>query len=470
MYSIVFLAIVSFLWSLLLTPIVRDLFRRWGAVSQPGDPRNIHDRPIPRVGGVAIALSYALAFACLFAVKLRAGSLIREYFDLVERISPAAIIIFGIGLVDDLAGLKPSQKLLGEIIAGGFAWWAGIRIEAVGGFHFAPWLGPPLTILWVVACTNAINLIDGIDGLAAGIGLFATCTSLISALMRNEISFGLAVVPLAGCLLGFLRYNFNPATIFLGDSGSLLIGFLLGCFGVVWSQKASTMLGMTAPLIALSVPLLDTTLAITRRFLNRKPIFAADRGHIHHRLLDRGLTQRKVALTLYACSAIGAVCSIVMSNQNITGVVVLVFCLMMWVGIQQLGYVEFRVAGHMLMEGAFRGLLKAQIALWNYQDQLSDAVTPDEVWRVIEALAKEFGFVRAHMSYIGEIYDWQNSSNTKPCWDMTIPLAGPDYLRLARPFDAPEQPYFLALADVMRKTLLARPECVPVASLRVQSM
>ena len=181
-----------------------------------------------------------------------------------------------IGILDDLIGIEPWHKLIGQIIAGGLAYWAGIHVQGFGGYNLGPWWSIPLTILWLVGCTNAINLIDGIDGLATGVALFATCTTLIAALLQHNLALALAVVPLAGCLLGFLRYNFNPATIFLGDSGSLFIGFLLGYFSVLWSQKAATMLGMTAPLIALSVPLLDTGLAIFRRFLRRQPIFGAD--------------------------------------------------------------------------------------------------------------------------------------------------------------------------------------------------
>src|SRR5437764_1589081 len=137
-----------------------------------------------------------------------------------------------------------------------------------------------------------MNLIDGLDGLASGIGLFASATALLAALLQNNIALAYATVPLVGCLLGFLRFNFNPATIFLGDCGSLFIGFLLGCYGVLWSQKSATILGMTAPLMALSIPLLDTTIAIIRRFVRQQPIFSGDRDHIHHRLLDRGLTPR----------------------------------------------------------------------------------------------------------------------------------------------------------------------------------
>ena len=280
---------------------------------------------------------------------------------------------------------------------------------------------------------------------------------MIAALLQNNIDLALAVVPLAGCLLGFLRYNFNPATIFLGDSGSLLIGFLLGCYGVLWSQKAATILGMTAPLIAFSVPLLDTGLAVFRRFLRRQPIFEADRGHIHHRLLDQGLTQRKVALTLYACSAVGASCSLLMMNKNFAGAVILIFCLMSWIGIQHLGYIEFGVAGRMFIEGAFRRLLNSQIMLQSYEDRLNAAVTLNEYWTIMESALQEFGFHRAHLSLGGQTFDWQGSVYPVSSWDATIPITDLDFVRLTRPFGAAGQHNVVpAFAELFHKTLTAK--------------
>ncbi len=167
------------------------------------------------------------------------------------------------------------------------------------GVHTHAWWSIPATILWLLACTNAFNLVDGMDGLAAGVGLFSTLTIFVAALLQQNMALAMATVALAGCLLGFLRYNFNPATTFLGDSGSLLIGFVLVCYGIIWVQKSSTFLGMTAPIMALSLPLFDVTLAIARRFLRTQSIFSADRGHIHHRLLDRGISPRKAVLLLY---------------------------------------------------------------------------------------------------------------------------------------------------------------------------
>src|SRR5262249_19014445 len=157
---------------------------------------------------------------------------------MVRKLLPAAGLIFAIGLIDDVIGLKSWQKLSGQLAAALCAYLGGVQILGIAGHFTDNWWSIPLTVFWLVGCTNAFNLIDGVDGLAAGLGLFATLTSLIAALALGNLTLALATAPLAGALLGFLRYNFNPASIFLGDSGSLLVGFLLGCYGVLWSQKS----------------------------------------------------------------------------------------------------------------------------------------------------------------------------------------------------------------------------------------
>lgn len=279
-----------------------------------------------------------------------------------------------------------------------------------------------MTVMWLVLCSNAINLIDGVDGLAAGVGLFASATTLLAALMQKNFGLAAATIPLVGGLLGFLRYNFNPATVFLGDSGALLVGFLLGCYGVLWSDKSATILGMTAPLMALAIPLLDTTVTIVRRFLRRKPIFGADRGHIHHRLLDKGLTPRKVALTIYALCSIVAIFSLVITSRQYEGLVIVLFCGASWIGIQHLGYVEFGVAGRMFLEGAFRRLLSTQIALEHYEDLLDAAADLEPCWAVIEKAAREFGFRSGHMLVAGRSFHFGDEPAPGTAWQIVVPL------------------------------------------------
>ena len=344
MYILAFLAAVSFLLALLITPLVRSISCRLGLVDHPTD-RKRHPLGIPRLGGVAVLAAYALAYVFALLAHFSTDDRIRHGLNLVWLLSPAVLIIFFTGFVDDVKGIKPWQKLAGQVPAALIAYFAGIHLDGIVGFHFPVWLSLPATVLWLLACTNAVNLIDGVDGLATGVSLFAACSGLLAALLQDNLPLALAMAPLAGCLLGFLRYNFNPATIFLGDCGSLSIGFLLGCYGVLWSEKAVTVLGMTAPLMALSVPLLDTLLAVVRRTVKRQPLFTGDRGHIHHRLLDRGLKPSRVALILYGCCALGAVFSVLMMNRSWHGVVLIAFCLFAWIGVQQLGFRRLGAVG-----------------------------------------------------------------------------------------------------------------------------
>jgi len=451
MYSLLFLGLVSFVLSLFLTPVVRAIFRRWGLAQRGSEGRG---HPIPRAGGIAIVLSYLIAYLCLLAVPLKAGFIVWDSLNFALRLMPAAGLIFLIGLVDDIKGLEPWQKLVGEIAAAGAAYWGGIHIQGLAGFGTGAWWSLPLTIIWLVACTNAINLIDGVDGLATGVGLFATFTTLIAALLQNNMALALATVPLAGALLGFFRFNFNPATIFLGDCGSLFIGFLLGCYAVVWSQKAATILGMTAPLMALSIPLLDMSVAVARRFLRRQPLFEGDRNHIHHRLLNRGFTPRKVALVMYACAAVGAICSLVVANRNMSGFIILAFCLTTWIGVQHLGYVEFGVAGRLLIDGAFRRLLNSHISIESFEESLAVASTPDDCWNVLRSSYRDFGFSRIEVQMAGQKLSEYADIQPLESWKVTVPISEGSYVELHRGFGPAEQHQVVAsFVEVLRRAL-----------------
>lgn len=453
MYSLLFLASVSFVLTLFLTPLVRNAFHKWVPTRYSSEGGGV-PHAIPRAGGVAIVISYLAAYACLLAVPLKASVIVSGSLDVALRLMPAAGLIFLIGFVDDIKGLEPWHKLVGEIIAAGAAYWGGIHLHGFAGHGDGAWWNLPLTIIWLVACTNAINLIDGVDGLAAGVGLFATSTTLIAALLQNNHALALATVPLAGCLLGFIRYNFNPATIFLGDCGSLFIGFLLGCYSIVWSQKAATILGMTAPLMALSIPLLDMGVAIVRRFLRRQPLFEGDRNHIHHRLLNRGFTPRKVALVMYGCAALGAVFSIVAMSGNMSGLVIVIFCMTTWIGVQHLGYVEFGVAGRLFIDGAFRRLLNSHISIENLDERLAAATTPEDCWEVLQRASHEFGFCRIDVYLAGRHFSESAEIQPLHSWIVTVPISEQSHVELQRGFGPAQQHQVVAsFVDAIRKGL-----------------
>jgi UDP-GlcNAc:undecaprenyl-phosphate GlcNAc-1-phosphate transferase len=328
-------------------------------------------------------------------------------------------------------------------------------------------------MLWLIACTNAFNLIDGTDGVASGIGLFATLTMCVAALLGHGFGLVLATAPLAGALLGFLRYNFNPASVFLGDAGSLWIGFVLGCYGVMWSQKSATMLGMTAPLMALSIPLLDTALAVVRRFLRHRPIFSADRGHIHHRLLDRGLTPRRVALLLYGASGLAA-CFALLQNavhREYGGVIIILFCAAAWSGVQCLGYQELGIAARLFRLATFRAQIDEQLRLRSFEESLAAASTVEGCWRSIRDAARELGFSSVTLKLGGTSYEEHLEDSENSHWLLRIPLSDSACVYLTRGFCAQEGSLPIAtFAEFLHRALeektgkLGRETAVPPAA------
>ena len=458
MPSLLWLGFVSFGLSIILTPIFRDIFRSYKVVDQPDSGRKLHKIPIPRVGGVAIALAYTGSF---LLVPLFTGNPFQEEVSLFWSLLPAAGVIFATGIIDDLFGLKPWQKIIGQLAAAGLAYWAGVRIADVAGFSMENWWSLPVTLFWLLTCTNAFNLVDGMDGLASGVGLFATLTIFIAAIMRGNSPLAHATIPLAGCLLGFLCYNFNPATIFLGDSGSLLIGFMLGCYGVIWSQKSATLLGMTAPLMALSIPLVDVGLAVVRRLLRRQPIFTADRGHIHHRLLDRGLTPRRAVLVLYAICSLVAVFSLLQSvshNDRISGVIIFLFCAVAWVGIQYLGYAEFSVAGKMLFSGNFQRTLRAQLDLQALDKQIQEAGSVEDCWRAVSQSSRKLGFHTVRMHIPGQIFENETiPDHPDKHWSIRVPLGPGAHIEFLREVQDANLPAIVGMfVEVIHASILRR--------------
>jgi UDP-GlcNAc:undecaprenyl-phosphate GlcNAc-1-phosphate transferase len=313
-YLLIF--VIALVSSLLFTPLVRRVCERFGWFDEPKDLRRVHRAAIPRLGGVVIFLSLTTALIAVFLARIAfvdnqvTQSLMAEMPSLLVALVPA-VLVFAIGVIDDLRELPPLLKLAVQIMAAGLFYALGGRIESLsvpvlGHVHLPVAIGITLTVIWVVAITNAFNLIDGIDGLAAGAALFASCVMIVVSFVSSHFFVTVIALALAGSLIGFLRYNFHPASIFLGDSGSLLLGFLLATLSVQGIQKASMAVAVAIPLLAFAVPVLDTGLALTRRFLSKRPLFQGDREHIHHKLLARGWSQRRVALVLYAvCALLG---------------------------------------------------------------------------------------------------------------------------------------------------------------------
>jgi len=425
---------VAFLFSVLLTPIIRDLGLRLRVLDRPDGSRKIHVEPIPRLGGVAVALAYTLALGFILIAPYSNLKLdIPRSLVGAFALAPAALLIFLTGLLDDLRGLKPWQKVVCEVAAAAWAYHGGFGIHVLRGHVLEHFVSIPISIFWLVGCTNAVNLIDGMDGLASGIGFCAAVTTLTAALINGNVELALVTAPLAGSLLGFLRYNFNPASIFLGDCGSLLVGFLLGCYGALWSHKSATVLGMTAPLMALAVPLLDVMISIIRRFLRGQAIFSADRGHIHHRLLDHGLTPRRAALLLYGISSLAAVFSLFqdLAYTPVRAAIIVLFCTAVWVGIQRLNYAEFGLAGSFLFGGSLRRHIDIQLRLRQFEASLAEAKTIAEIWSRIVEGAESFGFPGIRMVADGRSYQkFRTDKNPNKLWQLRIPLGESQYVNL----------------------------------------
>jgi len=369
------------------------------------------------------------------------------------RLLPAAALILALGLIDDLKGLEPWHKVVGQIVVALLAYLAGVHIQTIGTHHVGGW-SLPLTVAWIFTCSNAIGSIDVVDGLASGVGLIASCAILIAALVQNNLVLAVAAVPLVGSILGFLRYDFNRSSIHLGESGSLLIGFLLGCYSILWSQRSVTILGALAPLLIFFVPLLDTILSTLCRFLRRKPFRGIDTSHIYNRLLSRGLSLRKVRLVLYACSAIGATASLLIFTNQRAWLVLVMFCGAAWIWIQYLGYIEFAVAGRIVTRGSFHRILNAEIALQSYEVRLKAASTPREYWAIVEEGLKEFDFYEAHFSIAGSTFEWQCDTPSSSVWRVIVPISDSDCIRLSRAFGSSAHTSACApFIDLLRRNL-----------------
>ena len=310
------------------------------------------------------------------------------------------------GLIDDLVGLSPWKKLAGEFVAAGYACFIGVRLASPAGYSGPVIFIYVISVLWLVFCANAINLIDGMDGLATGVALLASISLLMAAVINHHPELALAILPFIGGLFGFLCYNFNPASVFLGDSGSLLVGFLLGSYGLMWNRHASTGLGMAAPLVALAFPVTEVLISIVRRFLRQKPIFGADRGHIHHKMLSLGLSQRRAVLSLYGISALAGTLAVLQTllQPRLATVLLLLGLTVAYLGFRSLRYAEFGVLSQFLFAGEFRRALRMKISLQEYDDLLAKADNLDECWIALRDACREAEFRSVSLRIAGRVF------------------------------------------------------------------
>jgi UDP-GlcNAc:undecaprenyl-phosphate GlcNAc-1-phosphate transferase len=381
MLKYLILLLLAFVSSLLFTPVVRSVARKLGALDLPGG-RKVHDHPIPRLGGFSIFVTFNLILIIASQIDFFffPSDFLREINFLWLMV--ASSIMLGVGAVDDFRRVPPSIKFFFQIIAGLIVALACVKIQVItlpfGKINLGIW-SIPVTIVWVVAITNAVNLLDGLDGLAAGTS-FIICLAMFGiSLLNQNIGIALCSAILAGSILGFLKYNFYPASIFLGDSGAYFLGFILSVLPLLGGLKGTATFAILVPILALGLPIMDTALSMVRRLLRSLHImeideeknqikfffvdgfsmFRADRNHIHHRLLQMGLTQRKAVILLYAISLVlGALAFSSVYFKNINYALFLTTIgIASYIGVRKLGYSEIQI----LRNGALLPLFDAPV-------------------------------------------------------------------------------------------------------------
>ncbi|NLV86310.1 MAG: undecaprenyl/decaprenyl-phosphate alpha-N-acetylglucosaminyl 1-phosphate transferase [Clostridiales bacterium] len=324
--NILLTILVAFIISFAATPIVKAFAKKVGAIDVPLEARRVHDHPIPRMGGLAIFLGFLLSVLLFVDIDKQ-----------LQGVLLGCVIIVTVGAVDDVVSLNAWVKLVFQIIAAFVAVLHGVKIEILmnpifwssSDYWVLGFMSIPITVIWIVGITNSVNLIDGLDGLAVGVSAISSLTMLVIAVFVADLSVALVLAALLGACVGFMPYNFNPAKIFMGDTGSLLLGYVLSTMSILGLFKFYALVSFAVPLLAIAVPLLDTVFAIIRRVLRGQSPFHPDRGHFHHRLIDMGLNQKQAVAILYSISAVlGLVAVLITTSGTIKALIFLLgFCL-----------------------------------------------------------------------------------------------------------------------------------------------
>lgn len=298
--------------SFLITPFVIRLAVKLGALDVPKDNRRVHKDPTPLIGGLAIYIAFTAAVIIFMPLT-------REVIGLIA----GGTFITVSGLVDDIRPMKARTKLILQIVGALILVFSGITIkfvtnpfDRVYGMTDIGWLSVPATIFWIVGVTNAFNLIDGLDGLAAGIAGISCITLFVVSVLNNRMDAAILTAALAGGTIGFLPYNFNPAKIFMGDTGAQFLGFILAAISIQGAIKSAAAIVITVPVLALGLPIYDTLMAMLRRFKNNRPVMEGDREHLHHKLLDLGLSQKQAVFVMYLISSLLGISAIFATELN----------------------------------------------------------------------------------------------------------------------------------------------------------
>ncbi len=400
MRSYVFLFLISLISTLLLTPLAGRLATALGAVDLPDNKRRIHTKPTPRMGGVAIYVAFLLTLAIVPFLRNDLGTRFNAHPQWYLSIIAATTIIFLLGVYDDLRGANAPLKISVQILAAIVLQYSGFGIELLsipffGENHALPlWLSFTLTAGWIVGITNAFNLVDGIDGLATGISAFALLSILVTSVALQSFEVGLLAVILLGTVIGFLYYNFHPASIFLGDSGSLTLGFLVATLSMLGSQKGTTTLAIAIPMVSFGLPVVEIFLSLIRRFVGGKPLMQSDRGHIHHRLLEHGLSVRQVAILLYGVCGVFCLFGILLLSpqRSFSSLIYSVLGVLVIVGVQRLRYPEFEELGNKIRKSVARRRreMTANINLRHLNTEFKRTKTPEHFFAILREFSEHY--------------------------------------------------------------------------------
>lgn len=437
-----FLLLISFVTSLLLTRWLAAQAVERGWARRKDSSEDGHG--VPRLGGVSVFVAICLSIAVLLVFW---ENLITARF---ERNLPmglgllgTASFVFFVGLYDDLRGARPWQKLAVQVVAAGGLYLAGFQVEVITNPFTQRavelgWLALPMTIVWLVAISNAFNLIDGLDGLAAGVGFFATLALFLMAILTFNPFVAAIAATMAGALLGFLPFNFSPARIYLGDSGSLTVGLILAALAVESAQKGPVLITVAIPLMIFGLPLLDVGVTTARRFLSGHPLFHRDEEHLHHRLVKIGLNKRAAVLVLYGMTALFALASLLLLNyQSAAAPLVALLCgAMAWVMVRQMQYPEFaELDSHVrLALSTQRAVLRNHILIRRTAARLASAPDIEQVWQQATVVFAALDFERAVCRLDGTAirFGWSsprpingpdgNNGGVPDAWTLSIPL------------------------------------------------
>ena len=422
--------------------LCKHLGLKLGIVDQPDNYRKVHKTAIPLTGGYSIFFSVFILISCCYFFDFPEG-ILKSHSKALLVFAGGAIITLAMGALDDIKDIRPKWKILFQIAAASLVYWAGfgittISLPYIGIVHFEL-LSYPITVIWFLGCMNAINLLDGLDGLAGGVGFFASLTIMMSSIQQGSTLGACLGAIVAASIFAFLIFNFNPASVFLGDAGSMLIGFFVACMALITSSKSDALLALAIPFIAIGLPIFDTLAAIIRRWSRRVPISSADRKHIHHVLLEKGFSQKKVVLILYlVCLVLGG-SSLLLSYGRDTAAISLLGALgiICYLYARRNGVIDIEQVQERIKMDRFekrrgaRAAVEVEKALHQFEKSQSLSQLWDYLSPALEALELDHSELSVELNSTSRTIDWKSEQYEKNHsqdlthldeWELTLKL------------------------------------------------